>query len=192
MVDRASRFRKVEYLQSTGTQYIDTGISRSTSHTYRFIGEISFDNPQVRQLIGAQGFFYFGTEAGMWQVAQPGTIHTSYPVTANERYVINFFANPASRVASLVYNGNNITISQNFENNPLNANICIFSLNSRTLPMSGKVYNGWQIYVDGILQRDFITCYDTQLSVGCMYDNLEQIPYYNAGTGNFIVGGVNT
>ena len=86
----------------------------------------------------------------------------------------------------LKINGTNIiTYSKNISGNS-NSNTYLFARRDTTInPAKMKLY-GCKIYVGDTLVRDFVPYYDYTTSKACLYDNVTQAIFNNAGTGDFI------
>lgn len=182
---KPSIYKVLDWIQSTGTQYIDTGIIRDIAHTYRYIGSVNYPKDITsRQLQGSQGFVYFGVIDGYWQVGQSENNHTIYQAQPNTFYDYNVLFDTTQN--KVFYQIGNITDEENvnFINNPENAHICLFSLNNLVLPSSCK-NKRTQVYKDDVLVRDFVPVRRlTDNEVG-MYDTVSKTFFGNAGTGTF-------
>lgn len=180
-------YTPVEYIESSGTQCIDTGVVRDIAHKYRYVANLSWGNVSTRQCVGAQGYVYFGVTSGYYQVAQGGTTHTSATATANTFVGIDLTFNCPARTCTGTAENQSISVSSiSYENVPANAHIHLFSLNDLVLPSSTKIAS-FKIYQNDVLVRDFIPVID-QGNVACMYEQVEGKFYYNAGSGTFAAG----
>lgn len=178
----------VEYIESTGTQYIDTGIKLNnnssveidyqltqavqnrkglfggldTGGSKRFGALVSPSNNQLEGGYGSGNEFY--------QLGLPDT----------NRHIIKQAKNLLYFDGSLVYTFNTATFTQSF-NAPLgNFNYTNYN------PASAKYYS-CKIYDNDTLVRDFIPCIDENL-VPFMFDKVHNTAYLNAGAGQFKVG----
>ena len=187
-------YTRLEYLQSSGTQYIDTEIERNLSHTYRIVGSVNYPTDVTnRQLQGAQGFFYFGVIDGYWQIGQASNTHTNYTAQINIFYDYNVLFDTTQNKIFYQIGGISNNISIAFQDNPINAHLCLFSLNSLTLPSSCK-NKQTLIYQDGTLVRNFVPTKRNSDNKPGMLDlaNVDAsgnyVFYTNAGTGEFVMG----
>ena len=174
----------VEYLESTGTQWIDTGIyptatisvlfrvtaSRTTSN-FIFGSRPSASINSLSYAFLVEGNNYFRAD---W-IGESHEVRFSfsdeYSVTANQQTVtVNGVAK--SVVAK--------------QTNGLRFYLCSCNTNgTASLPMRGKIYY-CQIFDGETLVRDFIPVRVGQ--VGYMYDRVSGQLFGNAGTGAFIIG----
>lgn len=182
-----SEYQEVEYIESTGTQKIDTGEIRDTANTYRYKGSFNYSNITTRQLHGAQGSFYIGVVGGYYQTGQGGTSHSTIEAVADTFVDFDITFDTTSGKATYTINGTSANNNCSFSNTPSYAHIFIFSLNDNTLPSSCKVSH-FELYKNGILIRNYIPCYRKSDNVIGMYDTVGRNFYTNAGTGTFLKG----
>lgn len=181
-------YTPIEYLESTGTQWIDTGIvaNEKTEAEIQFkdytgwfffasANSYSSKNFGLITSTGTQGQFYFYMNCD-------GRV----PVTTNTANIklllTGFFINDTP----IEITRGNIPSSTMFTTK---YPIYLFGANfSGALNGAGKgkIYF-FKLWQDGILIRDFIPVLDKD-GVPCMYDLVEHKFYYNAGTGDFVAG----
>ena len=167
----------IEYLESTGTQYIDTGISGEG--TWNIVAQ-SEETNKNRILVarGISGHVWFAaTISGYWGVASDSS--TLVPNTTKVNATIIFETDKISgtvngrsfeRTKSISVNWNNYMLL-GYDNNYL---------------FIGKLFSA-KFIQNNILIRDFIPVLDEN-NIPCMFDKVESKFYYNQGTGNFIAG----
>ena len=175
-------------MESTGTQWIDTGVTRIITNKYKFIGNISYSDITNRQLNGAQGYVYFGVISGYYQITNGSYDHTDVTVTLNTFTPFEVEFDCPNNIVSYNIDGVYKTNKAVYKDVPANAHFALFSLNNGILPGKEKI-SYFQIYDNDILVRDFIPVLDGN-GTPCMYDKVEGKFYYNAGTGDFIAGPV--
>lgn len=190
-----NEYQQVEYIQTTGTQYIDSGVplknklktivdwiyedtSGSNSYTGGHIG-----SPGNRWLIGSQRQnkqYFFAV----------GTGNTTTGVQFGNRDVVEAYW--ADRASYIKINGVQSTFT--FDHLVLgeepNYTFYISAVNRDGNASSRSkltIYN-WKFYQDDILIRDFIPCYRKSDRVAGLYDVVTGEFYTNDGTGEFIVG----
>ena len=185
----------IEYLESTGTQWIDTGVRGNMSYTY----EIDFqqtDNKAYR-IWGLYSPDY--TSPSMALTYNPGVFvvrwqSVSGPIDIDLSYI------DAERHAIKIKNGfvnwdnvdkgrtlghkDNFIFGYNLFLGTVNPGGSLPSLNSHSKYYSYKVWDS-----NDVLIQDFIPVLDPS-GVPCMFDKVERKFYYNAGTGDFIAGPV--
>ena len=191
---RIAKYIPIEYLESTGTQYIDTGYKFSQGFKAMLFFELT--NTKAGCLFGAwdgnsRNFLWFfgdvmnnyiqvaAGEGGLSYSIQNLTYKNKYEIS-NKRYAylkLNTLEQ-TELINDISYNYNNLSFYIFARNDSDNANFFI----------SIKLYS-LQLYDNDVLVRDFIPVLDGD-GVPCMYDRVEGKFYYNAGTGQFIAGPV--
>ena len=186
-----SGYKQLEYIQSSGTQYIDTGFVPS---------------PDTRAVIDAQitaqtaaSVAYLGERSG-----SGGTDKTAYELWSmrtGANISSDFFGNRVSKTMSTI--GTRVLIDKNKASVTINgstitnsaaagtANLPIFLLASNdkgtaAFGIAAKLY-ACQLYDNGALVRDFVPCKNASGAVG-LYDTVDGQFYGNAGTGTFTAG----
>lgn len=192
---------EVEYLESTGTQWIDTGVvATSDTHInvrfsdYTVAGAWLF-GVRIAYQDGALGVYTVSNIGNNnWLRARGSLVSGSFTYTTIGVGVVTFDYNKATFTATreLVPNPQTFTdTTGSFSSSPYT--IYIWSVNlAGTLGnvASAKVY-GVKIWDDGVLVRDFQPVRFTNeqgVSEGAMYDKVSRQLFRNAGTGQFIIG----
>lgn len=168
-----SGYTELVYIQSSGTQYIDTEIT----DCIKLVADIQFINTGSRALMGygtASGQ-YFGISAKGYLELGSTNVST---VSGLERNIVTFEL--ADGATTLTANG--VTISRARSKDP-SANFCLFG-NLTSYPCSAKIFS-CQIYTNGALIRDFAPCVDPNGNIG-LYDIVNSKFYGNAGSGSFV------
>ena len=180
----------VSYTQSSGTQYINTGFKPNQNT------RVVMDAQYAKTTAGTE--FYFGVrdksnvsefnmrirDNSAAFLSEYGNDTNGVALTADftQRLIIDF-NKTAVKVASASGTHPARTFQCNYE-------LCLFALNSggsmSAYSTALRVFS-CQVYDNGTLVRDLWPCYDPE-GVACMYDKVEEKYYYNAGTGEFIVG----
>ena len=176
-----SEYTEVEYIESTGTQYIDTNYTPVQGD------DLEFKNVTINTFNGA--LFSAGTES--YQLILLGLGSVCY-------YKYFQTGNAAASSFSTITNGNIKVLNGNlYINNVLkaqadyggavNTTLNIFQRANNTSNLIGKI---GEIIIsnNGIIKRDFIPCYRNSDNVAGLYDLVNNVFYTNQGTGNFIVG----
>lgn len=159
-----SGYERLVYIQSSGTQHIDTGVQLSTNLS----AEIDF---QAVATTNDTWFFSVLNVASLvgWRA---GFVHGAF-------YLVDFTASQASSPTSR-------TIFSGQSTKSYALNIYLFAENrdgSAYGKCSGKMYR-CKIYDNGIKVRDFVPCINASGEVG-LYDLVGKQFYGNAGTGIF-------
>ena len=188
-------FTKLEYIQGTGTQYIDTGFipNQDTRVKLKVVMDV-IDNDYNVICGSGQSYNSRAFELGLWQ----GNLFSNYgnysnsirSVKANDILVIDKNKN----VISYSINYAEYEASQTYGTftSPYQMRIFAETRPENVLrPATGakmKLYY-FQIYDDGVLVHDFIPALDPD-DTPCLYDKVEDKFYYNPGTDDFIAGPV--
>lgn len=188
-----SGYTQLEYIQSTGTQYINTDVDVN-AQTYDKL-EISADvlypslssaYYMVHGCSGSGVIYYFGINNSNGAVVYgPGTSDqtTALRAAANTRYSIVF------SVAEKYYQfGSNAAVSITPAAPSGNSKFYLFAYNKGASHdcHAERLYSA-QIKSDGTLVRDFVPCKNVSGAVG-LYDTVKGQFYANAGTGTFTAG----
>lgn len=177
----------LDYIESTGTQYIDTGIVLTSNHSV----EIDYQLTEVVQnrkglfgglFDGSLRFgmllspsnnyleFGYGGNNTYWQYGLPDT----------NRHLMKQEQNKVYLDGELLYTFKETTFTTN-KTAPL-GNFSYTNYN----PALARYYSS-KIWDGDKLVRDFIPIFDAD-GVACWYDNVTEEFYYNKGTGAFIAG----
>lgn len=188
-IENMSNVDFVEYIESTGTQYIDTGY-KPNSNT-KIEAELYAIKP-------ANGSFLYGARNSGAE-AQFGC-YTNLGDEAQGRYGsqnLTAFANVGMpKTVNIVHDKNVITLNDetitgNAEVFSTNYNMLILGMNTGGTTGSfceaGTRIFSFKIYDNGVLLRNFKPCIDPN-GVYCLYDLVESRYYYNQGTGKFLYG----
>lgn len=184
-----SSYVPIEYLESTGTQWIDTGVVGDTDFL-RIVFE--FETKSLQKNWQSVFGSYVDENTAAWRLVissqKIGYINTN--TQAGQGMVGYNFYNEKKYFVDLKYKSAEIN-GENFvfdapHGNTNNQTILLYDSNNHETTISARIYY-FQIYDNDILVRDFVPALD-QNGVPCMYDRVEQKYYYNAGTGDFIAG----
>lgn len=184
---------EIEYLESTGTQWIDADVSvYHPTDSFTIETNTSFTDNSHRALMGTNPWMYFG-------------VSSSKQFEVNQAYVRNYDNN--FHLWKLIHtningsNGNrkafiddknvkdfNVTYSTNVKS--YNYWILFYAVGSNIkmnaqLPAAQIIKNG-KITKNNVIVRDFIPVRVGQ--VGYMYDKVSGKLFGNNGTGSFILG----
>lgn len=187
-------YTKLEYIESSGTQWINTGVL-PTNNTKVDL-DFSFTSNTVsnktcvfgsRETWQSKGF-YFGVASdtmgrGWW--GQYGSANTGELSARSDtnRHILSFSKNVFLDNVLVKTFTNDLTTAY--------ANIALFgSFEGSTTTASAssqKVYS-CKIYDNNVLIRDYIPVKDPN-NVVCLYDKVSNMYFYNEGSGTFIAGG---
>lgn len=174
-------YTQLEYIQSSGTQYVDTNVKP----TQAFLLDISIQTLQTTsggiavsdQTWGTNGFGVWCNAAAFGsQTKQSLSLYNDAPI------VIKLSQ------SGLFLNGSSIW-TVNSETFTVPANMYLFALNRNGViseKLTGKLYS-CKLYNNATLIRDFIPCKNGAGAIG-LYDLVNSKFYGNAGTGAFTAG----
>ena len=183
---------EIEYLESTGTQYIDTGyqINFNSSVAVEQQATIAYTVTNERQLNGSNGYGYFGCSANNKFESAAGVSSIS---AGTDYHDISFsYKKENGRTHTTLYidnvkasedKGGKITNSYDYD-------IFIYAIGGRdhaaALFFCKAKIKSYKLLFDGVVVRDYIPVRVGQ--VGYMYDRVSGQLFGNAGTGAFVVG----
>ena len=187
-----AEYEEVEYLQSSGTQYIDTGIKPNSNTTYNLSGIFtqlagtarmgSRNAQQVNECVinsvnGNQLRISYGNQ----QI-----------LTNKTGNVMNVLLDGYNKTAIFTYEDSSTqVVSLNTQTFSTDYNCYIFAYNNGTnniVMATDMIVYSCKIYDNNVLVRKFIPCYRKSDNVAGMYDMQNNQFYTNAGTGTFSVG----
>jgi len=190
-----SLYTELEYIQSTGTQYIDTKLALTTGFKAKL--KISFQNVQMGYFIGAY--------QGAPEVRSYGSIYNSQFLLGTKTDVVA----SVTPVADTIYEMEISTVSGNGYLNIDGATVAtstteytfdttlncyLFAVNAELALITGNKAIASLYYcelydADDNLIRNFIPVKDYTGKIG-LFDKINNEFFYNAGDGEFIEGGV--
>ena len=182
-------YTKLQYIQSTGTQYVDTGFkpknttkvtadfqvtTQPASHLVIFGSRTSYSSSDqfVLGFTGHKSPAVWRSDFGSKQTDFPSTVGWSSRYTA-------VFDNSACAL-----NADSVAVSASAFTSTHNLFLLADNDNETAAGMiSAKLYS-CQIYDNGTLVRDYVPCIDPSGAVG-LYDTVSKAFFGNAGTGTF-------
>ena len=182
-------YTQLEYIQSSGTQYIDTLFKHNqntrvvvdvqatetpTANVWVFEGRIS--TPEARHSV-----FFHQTGANKWYGDYSSQRKEIGSVTSTERLSIDFNKNVLS------VNGELVTFTPDTFQSTVNLTLLAANTGGTIAgQLSANLYS-CKIYDNGVLIRYFYPCKNPAGTVG-LYDTVSNVFYGNAGTGTFTAG----
>ena len=172
-----SDYNVVEYIESTGTQYIDTGLTMEKSTTMRM--EISAQLTSNGNWAGVNGYMQHqaslgGGNKGLFVVDYNGNTH-----------IENVYFNDVLKYNqdwTSAYSGAKNKVAVIGMDNAENAWWTNISANKYA--QIGKWYY-IKVYRSGTLVRDYVPCVRNSDGIAGLYDKVENKFYTNSGTGSF-------
>ncbi len=180
-----SGYTKLDYIKSSGTQYINTGF-KPNQNTRCVV--------DIENLSSAQAAF-FGARAS--QTAASFTYFSLTATTGRSDYGSSkqsmSFTNTVGRYTvdqnKNVCTANGITVTGTANTFQLTHNLYLMAVNQANAAIQNakmKLYSA-KVYDNGTLIRDFIPCKNASGVIG-LWDNVNSVFYANAGTGTFSGG----
>lgn len=189
MASLPSGYTQLEYIESTGTQWINTEFY--PKYNSRIMMDI--------ESLGSTPQFVFGTRnVSSAKAKQQFNIYRNSNATIRSDYFgtnVTLSISDASVRTTIDKNGNTVTMfGQTATNTPVTSGVCTYPLYLFTLNNAGKIdanasfkLYSCKIYDNGTLVRDYVPCIN-QSGVAGLYDQVNGQFYSNAGTGSFIAG----
>ena len=177
-----SGYTRLQYIQSSGTQYIDTGITGKA----RWFGKgQSIQNTTKSQALlmgqsqGAAGSFVGSVGSGNKWTTWGTPNDTTYPITTAQEFDLSFDTSSVTgKIGNTDVSHTGLSISFN-----MTWKICC---HTTSYPYIGKIF--WlRAYQNNVLVRDFIPAKNSSNVVG-MYDTVSGTFFTNAGSGSFTAG----
>lgn len=196
ILELPSTYQRVEYLESTGTQYINTNyfvntktkiecefsFTDSTKKQQRIFG--SMDSANTRLDCYVKDSLQLGWN---WTEQDNQTnlnVNTNYTIDTNKHKIIIDGVNKTVKLDN-IYSSN---ISGNFtKTSTTSLGIMAHITTNITGYAYLKLYS-FKIYDNNILVRNFVACYRKSDNVAGLYDLVNDVFYTNSGTGTFSVG----
>lgn len=172
-----SDYNVVEYIESTGTQYIDTGLTMEKSTTMRM--EISAQLTSNGNWAGVNGYMQHqaslgGGSKGLFVVDYNGNTHIENVYFNNTLKYTQDWTSAYSGAKNKV-----AVIGMGNAENTWWTNI-----SANRYAQVGKWYY-IKVYRSGTLLRDYVPCVRNSDGVAGLYDKVENKFYTNSGTGSF-------
>lgn len=182
-------YKKLEYIQSSGTQYINTGfVPDQNTRVVMDIQPLNVSQTQMWCAFGARGSTFFelykASTGNMNLTFLLGSVYSQYfSIDYTTRHTMEINKNTATvDSTSITYTASTFNVGYALyllaDNDAGTANAIA----------SAKLYS-CRIYDNGTLVRDFIPCQNASGVVG-LWDDGNSTFYANAGTGAFTAGPV--
>lgn len=175
---------ELEYIQSSGTQYIDTGVPGDSDVRVTTEFDLLENNASTSCIFGAQGvdtkrYVLCAKSSGILRSDYGSEITNGPSAIVGKHYVVDKNRNIC------IINDTTVTSPQASFSENTNIYICARSYSSIS-PSKINFYK-CRIYKNDVLIKDFIPCINKQNEVG-LYDLVSSNFYGNIGTGAFTAG----
>ena len=184
-----TEYSRVEYLESSGTQYIDTGVSYSDSNTYltelKVVYNTTSPDNQIMGFNGHAGMGIGSAGATFWEC-------NGHALSAGTPYTLSWTKSGSNYTR--IINGSTYSNTNGNTGSGWAGTLKLFAATTSAYDSSmnyycqSKLYYA-KIYVNGALVRDFAPCVKSDGTAG-MYDLVGGEFYTNAGSGTFATGAI--
>ena len=187
-------YKRLEYIQSSGTQYFDSGfVPKSTSRVVMDV-ECTASVTSFKAFFGCRNeAMPTASESFNVAVTNATTLRSDYYGTSKTATVSTILARTVIDKNENITTGYGVTLT-NTAVGAAESSGTLILLAMRTtgsgidFGITAKLYS-CQIYDNGTLVRDFIPCQNASGAVG-LWDAANEVFYGNAGTGTFTAGPV--
>lgn len=185
-------YQQVEYIKSTGTQYIDTGVLANENNSYKVKAQLTSAGASSQTVwggrqnptSGSNQLSYLKNE-GVYQFVCGHSAVTTNQLKWDTN-IHTFYANK-----NVLYVDEKVVATALSGTITSKNNVYLFATNT-----AGQIgYNGGslnifycKIWNNDILVRDYIPCYRKADNVAGLYDLVNGVFYTNTGTGEFNIG----
>lgn len=187
-------YTEVEYIESTGTQWIHTGIFPN-DNTVKCEVKIAYSSTSTGQLMGSgvsgNTRFNFGIESGRFRFGFGGgwfDANSAVLTVDTEPHVFVLDANTKTGSIDGVPQATTNTYTPTGKNVLMLFARGVSSSAESSNRTRGKMYYA-KIWDKGVLVRDLIPVLDKN-NVACMYDKVSKEFFYNQGSGSFLYGNI--
>lgn len=187
-------FTLLQYIQSSGTQYINTGFKANQNTRIVVDCQALSASSSGSAVFGSRiDYNQVGFDAWILQSAVFYHFGTTYKQPSFAKYLERMIIDANKNVCTFTTISGAQTTATNTNRTfttPNNILLCACDYNGTSYPAEnafvGKIYS-CQMYDNGTLIRNFIPCVNTSGEAG-MWDSVNGVFYGNAGTGSFTAG----
>lgn len=176
----------LEYIESSGTQYIDTG--HKPTNNSRVVMEVEALKGGVYPFFGARTANGVGSFV-LWEMSA-SSIRSDFNTTGTETTVSKVLSHVVIDKNKNVCKFGDTTITSGAASFNCSYNLCLLALNSGgevdERKLSAKLYR-CQVYDNDTLIHDFRPALDGD-GIACLRDEVSKTFYHNTGTGKFKAG----
>lgn len=183
----AKVYQEVEWIASSGTQYIDTWLKPNNTTK----SQIKFMNLQVTGYVIY--WMYNGSDTTSYRMFNYGSVLYLDIASSRINWAVNtlkanvdYELEVGNNYVKDIHTNTNIISWTSVASYTGNTNIMLNGNNSGNISKNRRYYV--KIWDNGTLVRDMIPCYRIADSVIGMYDQENDVFYTNAGTGTFTKG----
>ena len=182
----------VDYLESTGTQYIDTGISKGSVSVFRMTATMSFDDRPSANALGCGQ----SLQGGCFGIKSGSNNNIYFNLTGTDEFssyeytlgtMLNFDLDGVSGTFKVkdLYGATLYEATRTSSTSSNSTNLILFGfINTQGNQPRKQTIKDCKMYKSGVLVRDYYPAIDEN-GVGYMFDKVTHTIYDNAGTGAF-------
>lgn len=188
-------YQAVEYLESTGTQYIDTMFYPDSLDLFAEIDMAFVSLPSDGVICGMRNTvndndrrYFAGYYQNKWYMGSADLLQASASAEVNTRYLLQSRLKTGDNF--LKVNGATLIQSTNMITSIFVQPMFLFAGNiggTVGAYVAMKLYSA-KLYSSSELKREFIPCYRKSDFVAGLYDRVSKAFFTNAGTGEFTLG----
>lgn len=174
-------FTKLDYIETTGTQYIDTGFvpNQDTRVVCEYLYLDGAGIYGARNTVQTRNFS-LRVILEKWQMGYGDGVTAGTIASDNEWH-------KADQNKNILYIDGEQIVEREYVEFSAPYAVAIGAIRAGSVYYGEGRYRSCQIYDNGVLVRDYIPCKNSDGDIG-MYDTLNAVFYGNAGTGTFIAG----
>ena len=186
-VELPDGYTQVEYIQSSGTQYIDTGVRPSHNSTIAIDAEVLASSQTYWAMFGARD----GSQMQFWVFYNRGEPSWCGRYSSNPNITINGAYAGRHRISLeknvlKVDNSSSSTSASSFSSNYTSYIFACNNSSSAQYMCNIKLYSA-KVFSGSQLVSDFVPCKNNSGVIG-LYDLVSEQFYTNKGTGSFTAG----
>lgn len=177
-----SGYTRLDYIEVTGTQYIDTGFipDQDTRIVCEFMFKGGVGVYGARRTVSTKNFS-MRVIGSAWQMGYGDGVTTGTITSDTTNWHV------ADQNKNVLYIDGELAAEREYVEFTPNYPIAIGAIKAGSMYYGEGRYRACQIYDNGVLVRDFIPCQNPDGEAG-MYDLLNAVFYGNAGTGELVAG----
>jgi hypothetical protein len=191
-----SGYTELEYIESSGTQWINTGVAGFNTGNWEIYAKWMLPvETQPSQYVNVFSV-YSGENYNSYRVITNLTDSSKYYVSGNSKAgggsvalsdkAINQIHTATARNGSVIFDGVTVTTSTQGTALPSDASLGMFARGDGSGKIIARIYS-FNVKKDGTLIRNFVPAKDSSGVVG-MYDTVNNRFFTNTGTGTFVAG----
>lgn len=189
---------EVEYIESTGTQYIDTEyipnnntsiemvISGVSANSFSITSGTWFMGARQGYLNNAFGFYYNPSSQRFFYAFGNDMPYSEYSSSLLYDKTVKI---KTDKTGLYVNDSKVVTATDTTFTSPVSLSLFGLNNNGTTISFTNFKNHSCKISENGVLVRDYIPVLDLNMRP-CMYDKVSGKFFYNQGTGEFIAGEV--